>query len=173
MDFLYYFFRAFIIDSVLVICINIVCLLERQELLRNKKMYKINKKKTLILIVLFCSPTIMWATRGNEDYGIVMVIMAMLFSFPVGLTLLGFIIFSVSKLRSKKKLKKNQGKTVFIISIIIIVFSVIIPIALMYSASWHTLMVEVMLADFMPILILAIISLVLSMRVKKRSLENE
>ena len=115
----------------------------------------------------------MLATRGSDDYGLVMALMAMLFCFPIGLTLLGFIIFSVSKLRSKKKLKKNQGKTVFIISFIIIVLSIIIPIAWMYSAKWHPLMVEVMLADFIPILVLAIISLVLSMRVKKRSLEND
>jgi hypothetical protein len=76
------------------------------------------------------------------------------------------------KLRSLERPRAKQGKSIFIISIILIVPTVIIPVFWMYNARWHSNMIEVMLADFIPIFLLSIISAVLAMFVNKRSLFN-
>ncbi len=133
-------------------------------------MQRIHWGKCLFLSAIFCHPINLWATRGADDYGIMMTVMFMIYSFPVGLLLVCFIIYLIVKLRSAEKPRADQGKTILIISIILIIPTVIIPIFLMYKAGWHPLMIEVMLADFIPILLLSITSAVLSMRVKKRSL---
>ncbi len=119
--------------------------------------------------MILCFPTIMLATRGSEDYGIIMAFMAMVYCMPAGLMLLGFVIYSITKLKTREKLKPNQGKTVYVISIIAIILSIFIPIAWMYSANWDRMMVKLMLADFVPVILLATTSLLLSIYVKKKS----
>ncbi len=136
-------------------------------------MQRINRCKFIILPAVLCLPINLWATRGSDDYGLIMISMFIVFTFPLGLILLFFIINSIIKLKSSKSPEKKQGNIIFIISIIIIPVSIIIPILWMYNAKWHRLMIEVMLADFSPILLLSIISAVLAMFVKKRSLNNK
>ena len=133
-------------------------------------MQRINRSKFIILAAILCLPINLWATRGSDDYGLIMISMFIVFTFPFGLILLFFILNSIIKLKSSKPPEKKQGNIIFIISIIIIPVSILIPIAWMYNAKWHKLMIEVMLADFLPILLLSIISAVLALFVKKRSL---
>ncbi len=133
-------------------------------------MLRINTKILIILTAILCYPATLWATRGAEDYGIIMALMAFFFLLPVGLMLLGFIIYSITKLKSKEKLNKKQGEIVFTLSLIIIVPSIIIPILWVYWAENHYKMFELMSGVFIPIILLSIISSVLAMFVKKRSL---
>jgi hypothetical protein len=112
----------------------------------------------------------LWATRGSDDYGIIMTVMFMVYTFPVGLLIVSFIIYSIMNLQSINKPKVKKGNIVFIISIILIAPTVIIPVSWMYKSGWHPLMIEVMSADFIPILLLSIISAVLARIVKKRSI---
>ncbi len=129
----------------------------------------IDTKKFIFLAVIFFYPVTLWATRGAEDYGIIMALMAFFFSLPVGLMLLGFIIYSISKLKSKETPDTKQGKTVFTLSLIIIAASIIIPVLLIYGAENHYKMFELMSGVFIPIILLSIISLVLAINVKKGS----
>ena len=135
-------------------------------------MPRINTKRTIVLAVSFCCPAALWATGGSEDYGIIMALAAFFFSLPVGLVLLAFIVYSIIILK-KEKLDKRHGKIVFIVSLVIMISSIIIPIVLMHLAKWHRLMIELMLADFIPVLLLSVISAVLSVHVMKRPLLKE
>ena len=133
-------------------------------------MFRINLKITIFLAFMLYCPTMLWATRGANDYGIIMVLMFIIYSLPIGSLLLFFIIYSIIKLNSKKEPNKNQGKIVFILSSIIIFPTIIIPIILIYLVEWKNEMIELMSGVFVPILLLSIISAVLANFVKKRSI---
>lgn len=128
--------------------------------------------KFTFLSFILCFPINLWATRGEDDYGIIMMVMLMVYSFPVGVLLICFIIYSISKLRSAENPREKQGNIIFIISVILIVPTVVIPVFLMHKSGWHLQMIEVMLADFTPILIASTTSAILAMFVKNRSSNN-
>lgn len=127
-------------------------------------------KKLFILSVLFCSPFILFATRGADDYGIVLALMAMLFSVPVGIMLSGFIIYLSVILNNKKKPEKKKGNTVFVLSIIAIIFSIILQFFWTYWADKHWEMFVLMSGAFVPVIVLASVSIVLFRIVRKRAL---
>jgi membrane-associated HD superfamily phosphohydrolase len=126
-------------------------------------------KKLFVISMLFCCPLLLLATRGSDDYGIVLALMAMLFSVPFGIMLIGFIIYLIVVLNNKKKPEKKQGKVAFILSIITIILSIIIQIFWTYWADKHWEMFVLMSGDFVPIILLACISIVLARFVRKRA----
>ena len=136
-------------------------------------MLRMNLNPLVFSVAFVLYPAVLRATRGPQDYGIIMALMSMLYSFPVGLLLLCFIISSIINLKSLKKPGKNRGKTVFIISIIIIPPTILIPVFWMFWTEWNNEMIQLMSGVFAPILILSIISAVLAGRVKKRSLDTD
>ncbi len=126
-------------------------------------------KISIFILAIISFPVMLWATRGPHDYGIIMVVMLMIYTIPVGLALLGFIIYLIVKLKSNVKPGKKPGRIIFVLSLIILFFSVIIPLAWSYSADWHHTMIELMLGDFIPIVLLSATSAVLAMKVKRYS----
>ena len=138
-------------------------------------MHRIHYLKAIFLIAIICSPDLLLATRGSKDYGILLVVMFMIYSFPVGILLFCFLIYTLIKLKNTNKPTKGQGKVIFIISIIIIFPTILIPLAIMSGENWDPQVVELMLGAFMPILIMAIATTVLAKIIKNRSLlgENE
>ncbi|MFC1670987.1 hypothetical protein ACFL20_11405 [Spirochaetota bacterium] len=132
--------------------------------------------KSIIIIILtfiLSCPTLLLATRGKDDYGLAMVIMFILYSLPVGILLICFIIYSTIKLNKSDKPTKKQGKIIFILSNIIIAPTIIIPLLWIIRADWKSEMIEVMTGTFVPILVLTIISSVLAKLVKKKSLMSD
>jgi len=132
-----------------------------------------NLKAVIFSGAFILYPAVLRATRGPQDYGIIMALMSMLYSFPVGLLLICFIISSIVNLKSLKKPGRNLGKTVFIISIIIIFPTILIPMFWMFRTEWNSEMIQLMLGVFAPVLVLTIISAVLARRVNKRSLNTD
>ena len=117
-------------------------------------------KTTIFFIAIISYPaTVRAATPGHD---IVDAFLTFLYSIITGLLLLCFIIYSIVKLKSKKKPKKKQGKIVFLISIILIVPTIIIAFNLIKSSNWSSGSIEVMLVFFGPLLLLSIISAVLA-----------
>ena len=128
---------------------------------------------TIITSICILSPTALWATRGPDDYGIIISFMFITYAFPVGLMLLGFIIYTFAKLKSMTRPGKNACKIIYTISIITIPFTVIIPVFWILWSDCHKEMIELMLAEFIPLLILSITSIALAMRVRKSSSLSE
>ncbi len=126
-------------------------------------------KLPVFTLAMIFSPAFLWATRGPHDYGIIMTIMLMIYTIPVGLALLGFIIYLIVQLKGDVKPGKKPGRIVFVLSLIILFFSIIIPLGWMFSADWHHTMIELMLADFIPMILLSVTSAVLAVKVKRRS----
>lgn len=139
-----------------------------QDAPEGAEMHKI-RNNAMFLTTTLLLPAPLWATRGSDDYGIVMALMAVFFALPVGLTLLLFIIYSTARLRSKKRPDNKSGNVVFILSLVAIPPAILIPALWMHWADWKYAMIELMLAVFLPVLLMAIISAVLAMYVKKRS----
>jgi len=124
---------------------------------------------TILAAALTYSPTLLWANRGGHDYGIFMVVMFMLYCVPVGLVLLGCILASALRLKQPAKPKSKEGRIVLVLSWISIPPTVLLPLLLMAHQSWHPEMVELMLADFVPVLLLSLVSVVLATKVRRRN----
>ena len=122
----------------------------------------------IFLAVIITWPVSLWATGGPHDYGIIMAVMCLFYSFPVGLMLLGFIVYSIITLNWKKRPGKKFGKIMYPVSIITIPPAIIMPILWIYWADRHQEMIEIMLAVFIPVLILSIISIILISYAKKQ-----
>ncbi len=137
--------------------------------------HRMNLKLIIFTCAFILYPPILWATRGPQDYGIIMTLMFMLYSFPIGLLLLCFIIYSIVKLKALKSISNNQGKIVFTLSSIIVFSTILIPLFWISWSDWNNEMIQLMSGVFVPVLILSIISAVLSRLVKKRStnIEND
>ncbi len=132
-------------------------------------MLRVNAKKVIILAVLSCFPVTLWATRGPEDFGLMMILVAMFFSFPAGILLVCLIVYTIAWLKNSEKPVAKRGNVVFVISLVIMVLAVIIPLLFMNLGKWHSKIIEVMLGDCVPIVLLSALSAVLSYRLMKRS----
>lgn len=131
-------------------------------------MSKFHGKSFIIAAALFLFSMPLGATRGPEDYGIILAFFMFCFSFPAGLLLLSLIILSVIRLKSEERPLGKQGTAIFVISLIIFVCSLIIPAAILYLKGCNGRIMEIIAADFVPVLLLAGISAELSRRVMNR-----
>lgn len=123
-------------------------------------------------MAFMCMPAVLWATRGPQDHGILLVVVFMIFTMPMGILLFSFLIYTISILSKKESPKKGKGKIVFVISIIIIVLTIVIPLAIMSGENWHPKVVKLMFGAFLPILVMAIGTTALAKRVKDRSMQE-
>jgi len=128
---------------------------------------KIIQKISSVSIINFI-PLTLFATRGPEDYGIIMALMAMVFTVPFSLVLIILIVYLSITLKKNNEIKQNEGQRPFIFSLIIILLSLILPFVLIYKATNHFKMFQLIAGVFLPVIILAVISLLLAYNLKKR-----
>ncbi len=127
----------------------------------------------ILMVICVILPSFAHATRGPEDYGIIMAFVFMVYTMPVGILLLSLIIFMFSRLKSKTRPRKGLGRAQFIISIVTLLLSIVLPLAIIHLSGWKYIMLELMMAVFVPIIALSVFLAYLSLRVRKRSFEND